>query len=90
MLGRLRNVAPFNSKQSSTRDLANDKHLSSEKRFYCLIIMYYIASLAKFGNCCSMVWARRQGQWKGKNFGISFSEEAAKQLRVVFIMYFRM
>ena len=22
--------------------------------------MYYIASLAKFGNCCSMVWAHRQ------------------------------
>ena len=28
--------------------------------------MYYIASLAKFGNCCSMVWARRLGKWKDK------------------------
>ena len=28
--------------------------------------MYYIVSLAKFGNCCSMVWACRQGKWKGK------------------------
>ena len=57
------------------------KHLSSlgkKKRFYYLtsvIIMYYIMSLAKFGNCCSMVWAHRQGQWKGKNFGIPFSED---------------
>ena len=51
----------FNSKQSSTRDLAKEilhlfKHLSSEKG---LIIMYNM-SLAKFGNCCSMVWAHRQ------------------------------
>ena len=30
-----------------------------------------------------MVWGHRQGQWKGKNFGISFSEEAAKKLCVV-------
>ena len=30
--------------------------------------LYYIVSLAKFGNCCSMTWARRQGQWKGKYF----------------------
>ena len=45
--------------------------------------MHYIASLAKFGNCCSLVWVRRQGQWKGKNFSLSFSEEAAKTLRVV-------
>ena len=37
-----------------------------------LIIMYYIASLAKFGNCCGMTWARKQGQWKGKNFGSDF------------------
>ena len=41
--------------------------------------MYYITSLAKFGNCCSMVWAHRQGQWKGKYFSLSFSEEVAKK-----------
>ena len=35
-----------------------------------------IASLAKFGNCCSMVWGCRQGQWK--DFDISFSEEVVK------------
>jgi len=34
--------------------------------------MYYIASLAKFGNCCSTVWARRQDQWKGNNYSLSF------------------
>ena len=45
--------------------------------------MYYIASLAKFGNCCSMVWARRQGQWKGRKFSRTFSEEAAKMLCIV-------
>ena len=48
-----------------------------------LIIMHYIALLAKIGNCCSMVWARRQGQWKGKNSSLSFVEEAAKKLCVV-------
>ena len=42
--------------------------------------MYYIA---KFGNCCSMVWARRQGQWKGKNYSLPFSEKADKMSRVV-------
>ena len=80
-----RKFLKFNSKQFSTQDLAKKllhlfKHLSSEKRFYQqtnLIIMYYITSLAKFGNCCSMV--HRQGQWKGKYFSLSFSEEAAKQ-----------
>ena len=57
------------------------KYLSSlgkKKRFYywtSVIIMYYIVSLAKFGNCCTMVWAHRQGQWKSKNFGIPFSED---------------
>ena len=44
-------------------------------------VLYHTAS--QFGNCCSMVWARRQGQWKGKNFSLSFSEEAAKKLCVV-------
>ena len=43
-----------------------------------MIIMYYIVLLAKFGNCCSIVWAYRD-----KNFGIFFSEEGAKKLRVV-------
>ena len=32
-----------------------------------------------------MVWARMQSQWKGKNYCLSFSEEAEKiKLRVVF------
>ena len=44
---------------------------------------YYIVSLSKFGNCCSMVWPRRQGQWKGKSFSLSFSEEAEKKLHIV-------
>ena len=48
-------------------------------------MMDYITSLAKFG--CSMVRARRQGQWKGKNFVISFLEEAAKVTRC-FTLYF--
>ena len=80
----------FNSKLSSTRDLAKEilhlfKHLSSEQGFYqltSLIIMYYITSPAKFSNCFSMVWVHTS-QWKGKYFSLSFSEEAAKKLRVV-------
>ena len=70
----------FNSKQSSTRDIASEilhlfKHQSSEKRTYyrtSLIIMHYIASLAKFGNRCSTVWGRRQDQWRGNNYTLSF------------------
>ena len=31
-----------------------------------------------------MVWAHRQGQWKGKYFSLSLSEEAAKKLCIVF------
>ena len=78
----------FNSKQSSTWDLAKEilhlfKHLSSEKGFYYQTSLYYITLLAKFGNCCSMVWVHRQGQWMGKYFSLSFLEEAAKKLRVV-------
>ena len=37
-----------------------------------LMIMYYIASLAKFGNCCSTVWACRQDQWEDNNYSLSF------------------
>ena len=33
-----------------------------------------------------MVWVHRQGQWKGKYFSLSFSEEVAKKLRVVLQM----
>ena len=44
--------------------------------------MYYITSLAKFGNHCRIVWAHRQGQWKGKNYSLSFPEEAGKKLCV--------
>ena len=36
------------------------------------------------GNCCSMVWAHRQGQRKRRNFSLSFSEEAAKMLCLVY------
>ena len=42
--------------------------------------------------CDREMWvflARRQGQWKGENFSLSFLEEAAKMLRVVLhMMYF--
>ena len=31
---------------------------------------------AQVRNCCSMVWAHRQSQWKDKNYCLSFSEEA--------------
>ena len=34
--------------------------------------MYYIASLAKFDNHCRTVWARRQDQWEGNNYSLSF------------------
>ena len=50
--------------------------------------MYYNVSLAKFGNCCSMVWARRQGQLKGRKFSLSFSEEGSKSVMHCFTMYF--
>ena len=35
-----------------------------------------------------MVWGRMQSQWKGKNYCLSFSEEAEKKLRVVLICIF--
>ena len=81
----------FNSKQSSTWILATKYYICSstspwKKIFYwrtSLIIVYYITLLAKFGNCCSMVWAHRQGQWKGKNYTLSFSEEPERRLCVV-------
>ena len=53
----------FNSKQSSTPDLAKEihlfKHLSSEKKILLAdksddYALYHIA-IAKFGNCCSML-----------------------------------
>jgi len=34
--------------------------------------MYYIASLAKFDDRCSTVWAHRQDQWEGNNYSLSF------------------
>ena len=40
--------------------------------------MYYIASLAKFGNRCSTVWARRQDQWEGNNYSLSFRRMRTK------------
>ena len=64
----------FNSKQSSTRNLANKilhlfKHLSSVKGVYkqaSLIIMYYIVSLGKANDC------------------LIFSEEVAKKVCIVY------
>ena len=38
--------------------------------------MYYIVA----SNCCSMVWARMQCQWKAKKYCLSISEEAEKKL----------
>ena len=37
-----------------------------------LIIMHYIASLAKLDNRCSTVWGRRQDKWEGNNYSLSF------------------
>ena len=48
--------------------------------------MYYIASLAEFDNCCSMVWARRQNQWEGYNYSLSFQRMREKKF---FTTYFR-
>ena len=35
-----------------------------------------------------LVWVCRQGQWKGKNYSYSLSEEAEKKLCVVLQIYF--
>ena len=43
--------------------------------------MYYIASLAKFGNRCSTVWARRQDQWESNNYSLSFRRMRKKLMR---------
>ena len=51
--------------------------------------MYYIASIAKFGNHCSTVWAHRQDQWEGNNYSLSFLRMREKNLHVVFTTYFR-
>ena len=94
---RINNNNNCNSKQSSTRDLANRilhlfKHLSSEKKILLVDkcdnhVLYCIASqiwhLLQHGIGC------RQGQWKGKNFGISFSEEVAKKILNVLQCIFR-
>ena len=45
--------------------------------------MYYIASLAKFGNCCSTVLAHRQDQWEGNNHRVFCFEGGKKKLDVV-------
>ena len=52
------------------------KHLPLEKGFYWQTSLYCIALLAKFSNCCSMVWAHKKGQWKIKSLLL---EEAAKK-----------
>ena len=65
----------------SRQNINQFKHLSSEKRIYqwtSLIIMYYITSLAKFGNCYTTVWARRQDQWEGNNYSLSFQRMRKK------------
>jgi len=43
--------------------------------------MYYIASLAKFDNHCSTVRARRQDQWEGNNYSLSFRRMQKKFTR---------
>ena len=42
-----------------------------------------IASLAKFDNRCSTVWARRQDQWEGNNYSLSF-----RRMRKKIYMFF--
>ena len=49
--------------------------------------MYYIASLAKFDNRCSMVWARRQDQWEGNNYSLSF-RRMRKKIYAIFYNVF--
>ena len=49
-----------------------------------LIIMYYIASLAKFDNRCSTVWAHRQDQWEGNNYSLSF-RRMRKKIYAIFL-----
>ena len=46
-----------------------------------MIIMYYIALLAKFGNCCSIVWAYRP--MKGQELWYFLFGGGAKKLHVV-------
>ena len=96
-IGGLMLDCKFNSKQSSTRDSAKKilhlfKHLSLEKGFYqqtSLIVMYYITSLAKFGNCCSIVWVHRQGQWKVSILVSPFLEEVEQKLCIVTVLQCR-
>ena len=40
--------------------------------------VYYIVSLAKFGNRCSMVLAHRQDQWEGNNHRVFCFEGGEK------------
>ena len=61
-----------------------------KKRIYCrtsLIIMYYIASLAKFGNHCSTVWVHRQNQWEGNNYSLSFRRMQKKSMHCFFNIF---
>ena len=65
----------FNSKQSSTEDLANKridpfKHLSLEKRFYeqtSLITMYYIIASQNFATVAA--WYGLVGNANGRSCG---------------------
>ena len=72
----------FNSKQSSTRDLANEflhlfKRLSLEKR----ILLAYNSGNRVLYRITSQIW-----QWfgqKGKNYSRSFLQEAKRKLHVL-------
>ena len=43
-----------------------------------------VASLAKFDNRCSTVWARRQDQWEGNDYGLSF-RRMRKKVYAIFL-----
>ena len=58
-------------------------------RYESVIIMYYIASLATFGNRCSTVFARRQDQWEDNNYSLSFQRMQTKSYALCFTTYFR-
>ena len=46
-----------------------------------------VSSLAKFCNCCSMVWARMQSRWNGKNYCLSFQEEVEKSYSLFYNVF---
>ena len=61
-----------------------------EKKFYywtSLVVMCYIASLAKLSSCCNTVWAHRQGEQKGKSYSLSFSSEVEKSYTLFYNVF---